>query len=125
MKRLTAALCALCLLLCAGCGSGKAQSGNGSSNGGANPFVDYATLAEAEQAAGFTLTAPGSVDGFVNGDRATIHEVNAKAVQSIVMVIVLVIIIALQLRIYYLLASTVLNIFSGIGDALYQLLFVS
>jgi len=65
------------------------------------------------------------IDGFVNGDRATIHEVNAKAVQSIVMVIVLVIIIALQLRIYYLLASTVLNIFSGIGDALYQLLFVS
>lgn len=61
------------------------------------------------------------IEGFVNGDRATIHEVNAKAVQSIVMVIVLIIIIALQLRIYYLMASTVLNLFSGVGDLLYKL----
>ena len=61
------------------------------------------------------------IEGFVNGDRATIHEVNAKAVQSIVMVIVLIIIIALQLRMYYLMASTVLNLFSGVGDLLYKL----
>ncbi len=80
MKRLTAALCALCLLLCAGCGSGKAQSGNGSSNGGANPFVDYATLAEAEQAAGFTLTAPGSVDGF---DAPHVQVMNGKMLQLV------------------------------------------
>ena len=62
------------------------------------------------------------IEGFVSGDRATIHEVNAKAVQSIVMIIVLIIIIVLQLRMYYLVATTVLNIFSGIGDALLQLL---
>ena len=61
------------------------------------------------------------IEGFVNGDRATIHEVNAKAGQSIVMVIVLIIIIALQLRMYYLMASTVLNLFSGVGDLLYKL----
>ena len=61
------------------------------------------------------------IEGFVNGDRATIHEVNAKAVQSIVMVIVLIIIIALQLRMYYLMASTVLNLFSGVGDLLYKI----
>lgn len=61
------------------------------------------------------------IEGFVNGDRTTIHEVNAKAVQSIVMVIVLIIIIALQLRMYYLMASTVLNLFSGVGDLLYKL----
>jgi len=61
------------------------------------------------------------IDGFVNGDRSIIHEVNAKAVQSIVMIIVFIIIIVLQLRIYYLVASTIVNIFSGIGDALYQL----
>lgn len=61
------------------------------------------------------------IDGFVKGDRSIIHEVNTKAVQSIVMIIVLIIIIVLQLRIYYLVASTIVNIFSGIGDALYQL----
>lgn len=61
------------------------------------------------------------IEGFVNGDRSIIHEVNTKAVQSIVMIIVLIIIIVLQLRIYYLVASTIVNIFSGIGDALYQL----
>ena len=33
----------------------------------------------------------------------------------------LIIIIVLQLRIYYLVASTIVNIFSGIGDALYQI----
>ena len=61
------------------------------------------------------------IEGFVNGDRSIIHEVNTKAVQSIVMIIVFIIIIVLQLRIYYLVASTIVNIFSGIGDALYQL----
>ena len=61
------------------------------------------------------------IEKFVDGDRATIHEVNAKAVQSIVMVIVLVIIIVLQLRMYYLMASTVLNLFSGVGDLLYKI----
>jgi hypothetical protein len=64
------------------------------------------------------------IEGFVSGDRATIHEVNAKAIQSVVMVMVLVIIIVLQLRMYYLVANTVLNIFSGIGDALLQLFTV-
>lgn len=61
------------------------------------------------------------IEGFVNGDRATIHEVNAKAVQSVVMIIVLIIIITLMLRMYYLIAHTVWGIFSSIGDVLYQL----
>lgn len=61
------------------------------------------------------------IEGFVNGDRATIHEVNAKAVQSVVMIIVLIIIISLMLRMYYLIAHTVWGIFSSIGDVLYQL----
>ena len=61
------------------------------------------------------------IEGFVDGDRATIHEVNAKAVQSVVMIIVLIIIITLMLRMYYLIAHTVWGIFSSIGDVLYQL----
>lgn len=61
------------------------------------------------------------IEGFVNGDRATIHEVNAKAVQSVVMIIVLIIIITLMLRMYYLIAHTVWGIFGSIGDVLYQL----
>lgn len=61
------------------------------------------------------------IEGFVNGDRSTIHEVNSKAVQSLVMILVFVIIIVLQLRIYFFIADTVINIFSGIGDLLYQL----
>ena len=65
------------------------------------------------------------IEGFVNGDRATIHEVNAKAVQSIVMIIVLIIIIVLQLRMYYLIVSSVFGFFSSLGDMLYQLFVVS
>ena len=61
------------------------------------------------------------IEGVVSGDRATIHEVNAKAVQSVVMIIVLIIIITLMLRMYYLIAHTVWGIFSSIGDVLYQL----
>lgn len=57
------------------------------------------------------------IEGFVNGDRSTIHEVNAKAVQSLVMILVFIIIIVLQVRIYFLIADTVINIFSGIGEA--------
>lgn len=64
------------------------------------------------------------IEGFVSGDRTTIHEVNAKAVQSIVMIIVLIIIIALQLRMYYLIVSSVFGFFSSLGDVLYQLFVV-
>ena len=61
------------------------------------------------------------IDGFVNGDRATMHEVNAKAVQSIVMIIVLIIIIVLQIRIYILIADTILGFFGSLGDVLHYL----
>jgi hypothetical protein len=61
------------------------------------------------------------IEGFVNGDRKIVHEVNAKAIQSIAMVILLIIIIVMQIRIYIMLASTAWDIFTGIGDALYHL----
>ena len=40
------------------------NSGSGTGVGIANPFVDYVTLAEAEKAAGFELTAPETVKGY-------------------------------------------------------------
>lgn len=45
------------------------------------------------------------MEGFADGDRKVIHEVNTKAVQSVVMIIVLLIIIALQLRMAFFIAE--------------------
>jgi hypothetical protein len=47
------------------------------------------------------------INGFVDGDKKTIHDVNRKAVQSIVMIIVLIIIIVLLLRLVYLTAKLI------------------
>ena len=57
------ALCALCMLSFAACG-GKTPGSDAPGAHIANPFVDYDTLAEAADAAGFELTAPTSIDGF-------------------------------------------------------------
>ncbi|MBQ8657469.1 MAG: DUF4112 domain-containing protein [Prevotella sp.] len=45
------------------------------------------------------------INGFVDGDKKIIHEVNRKAVQSVVMIIVLIIIIVLLFRLVWLTAQ--------------------
>ena len=74
MKHLLAALCALCLLPLAACGAKSASTGL------ANPFVDYGTLAEAEEAAGFRLSAPERIDGF---DAPAVQLMSGKMLQLI------------------------------------------
>ncbi len=79
MKKLLAALCALCLLPLSACGANGASKG-GAAVGLANPFVDYATLGEAEKAAGFTLSAPERIDGF---DPPSVQLMSGKMLQLI------------------------------------------
>ena len=64
MKKLIAiALCALCLVSLAACGS-KAPAEEGSAAAEiANPFVTYDTLEEASKAVGFDLQAPETIEG--------------------------------------------------------------
>lgn len=62
-KAVAALLCALGLLGLAACGSGAGTDGETGVRI-ANPFADYATLAEAEEAAGFALAAPERIDGY-------------------------------------------------------------
>ena len=76
MRKLFAALCALCLLPLAACGA----KGGGEGAYIANPFVDYDTLAEAEKAAGFSLSAPDRIDGF---DAPSVQLMSGKMLQLI------------------------------------------
>ena len=63
--RLLALVCCLCTLSLTACGAKESAPVSDAPGAQiANPFVDYATLAEAEAAAGFPLSAPLSIDGF-------------------------------------------------------------
>ena len=74
-------LCAACALSLAACG-GKEAAPAPEAPGAriANPFVDYATLAEAEADAGFTLSAPARIDGW---DDPKVQLMNGKMLQLI------------------------------------------
>ena len=65
MKKLIAiALCALCLVSLAACGSKEAETGEGSAElGMVNPFVTYDTMEDACAAAGFDFEAPETIEG--------------------------------------------------------------
>ena len=65
MKKLIAiALCALCLVSLAACGSKETATGEGSAElGMANPFVTYDTMEDACKAAGFDFEAPETIEG--------------------------------------------------------------
>ena len=77
MKRLLAAvLCGVTALLLGACGT-KAQT---SGMQIANPFADYATLAEAVQAAGFPLAAPERIEGY---DAPLVQLMSGKMLQLI------------------------------------------
>lgn len=56
-KLITLSLCLAAALLFTGCGS--QESGEL-----ANPFVEYDTIEEAEEAVGFDITVPDSIDGY-------------------------------------------------------------
>ncbi len=79
--RLLALVCCLCTLSLAACGAKEAAPASEAPGAQiANPFVDYATLAEAEAAAGFPLSAPLSIDGF---DEPMIQLMSGKMLQLI------------------------------------------
>ena len=79
--RLLALVCCLCTLSLAACGAKEAAPVSDAPGAQiANPFVDYATLAEAEAAAGFPLSAPLSIDGF---DEPMIQLMSGKMLQLI------------------------------------------
>jgi len=65
MKKLIAiALCALCLVSLAACGSKAPEAEEGSAElGMVNPFVTYDTLEDACKAAGFDFEAPETIEG--------------------------------------------------------------
>lgn len=76
-------LCAACALSLAACGAKEAAPAPAPEAPGAriaNPFVDYATLAEAEADAGFTLSAPARIDGW---DDPKVQLMNGKMLQLI------------------------------------------
>ncbi len=56
-KLITLSLCLAAALLLTGCGSQK-------SGEIADPFVEYDTIEEAEEAVGFDITVPDSIDGY-------------------------------------------------------------
>ena len=71
-------LCGACALSLAACGGAKPAPAEAPGAQIANPFVDYATLAEAAAAAGFTVAAPVSIDGWEGPD---IQLMNGKMLQ--------------------------------------------
>lgn len=77
-RRFFALFCCFGALFFAACGVKETTAAPGAQL--ANPFVDYATLAEAEAAAGFTLAAPDRIDGW---DAPIVQLMSGKMLQLI------------------------------------------